>query len=151
MALVEGIIIVWSGAINEIPEGWLLCDGQNNTPDLRNRFVVSTGSNYAYNSTGGSADSINVSHTHGGYTAGSGGSHGHSFNAVFGTGGPAPTDVRAQVKFFNSGAATTINTSGPSGGNHSHSGATINNAGTSGVGKNLPPYYALAYIMKGAN
>jgi hypothetical protein len=29
-------------------------------------------------------------------------------------------------------------------------GITVNSAGQSGVGANLPPYYALAYIMKTA-
>ncbi|MFO7755495.1 MAG: hypothetical protein R6V34_05895, partial [Bacteroidales bacterium] len=35
-----GTIVMWSGAIEEIPEGWLLCDGTEGTPDLRGRFIV---------------------------------------------------------------------------------------------------------------
>lgn len=35
-----GIICMWSGAIVDIPDGWVLCDGNNGTPDLRNRFVL---------------------------------------------------------------------------------------------------------------
>lgn len=38
-----GKIIFWSGAIVDIPEGWVLCDGNNGTPDLRNRFLVGSG------------------------------------------------------------------------------------------------------------
>jgi hypothetical protein len=35
-----GGIIMWSGAINSIPNGWTLCDGKPGTPDLRERFIV---------------------------------------------------------------------------------------------------------------
>ena len=41
-----GIIVMWSGAINNIPKGWLLCDGKNKTPDLRSRFIIGSGSDY---------------------------------------------------------------------------------------------------------
>ena len=61
-----GGIILWSGAANNIPTGWVLCDGQNSTPDLRNRFVVGagTGSIYSVGDTGGSNDATLVSHSH---------------------------------------------------------------------------------------
>lgn len=35
-----GGIIMWSGTIATIPSGWVLCNGSNGTPDLRNRFIV---------------------------------------------------------------------------------------------------------------
>ena len=78
----SGGIIIWSGASNAIPTGWYLCDGQNSTPDLRDRFVIGAGSNYAVDATGGSADAIVVSHTHGSgnlQTNNTGG-HSHSGN-----------------------------------------------------------------------
>lgn len=34
-----GLIVLWSGVIVDIPNGWALCDGSNGTPDLRERFV----------------------------------------------------------------------------------------------------------------
>ncbi len=52
----DGGIIMWSGAIEEIPDGWLLCDGQNGTPDLRDRFIVGAGNEYTENDTGGEAN-----------------------------------------------------------------------------------------------
>lgn len=55
----QGMIVMWSGAIVDIPDGWVLCDGDNGTPDLRNRFVLGAGDTYAVDDTGG-ADS----HTH---------------------------------------------------------------------------------------
>jgi hypothetical protein len=36
----SGGIIMWSGSIANIPSGWVLCNGLNGTPDLRNSFVV---------------------------------------------------------------------------------------------------------------
>lgn len=54
-----GAIIIWSGAVVDIPNGWQLCDGTNGTPDLRNRFIVGQGSGNPVGSTGGTKE-----HTH---------------------------------------------------------------------------------------
>jgi microcystin-dependent protein len=59
-----GSIMMWSGAIVDIPTGWQLCDGTGNSPDLRDRFVVGSGSTYAVGTTGGNVDSTLPSHTH---------------------------------------------------------------------------------------
>jgi microcystin-dependent protein len=48
-----GIITLWYGSIASIPSGWLLCNGANSTPDLRDRFVVGAGTTYAVGATGG--------------------------------------------------------------------------------------------------
>jgi len=50
----KGIIVLWFGAIVDIPSGFALCNGANGTPDLRDRFVVGAGSTYAVDATGGS-------------------------------------------------------------------------------------------------
>jgi hypothetical protein len=63
-AFPSGGIIIWSGSAVSIPGGWVLCDGLNGTPDLRDRFVVGAGSTYAVGATGGSANAVLVSHTH---------------------------------------------------------------------------------------
>jgi microcystin-dependent protein len=39
----KGIIVMWSGSETDIPDGWVLCNGSNNTPDLRGRFVLGSG------------------------------------------------------------------------------------------------------------
>lgn len=39
-----GVIVLWHGASNNIPEGWALCDGSNGTPNLSGRFVMGAGS-----------------------------------------------------------------------------------------------------------
>ncbi|MBN1137742.1 MAG: tail fiber protein [Anaerolineae bacterium] len=62
-----GGIILWSGAVDDIPIGWALCDGETVdeivTPDLRDKFVVGAGSTYEPDATGG-ADSVDLSHSH---------------------------------------------------------------------------------------
>lgn len=64
-----GGIILWSGLLTDIPDGWALCNGLNGTPDLRDRFVVGAGTSYNPGGTGGAntvALSINEipSHAH---------------------------------------------------------------------------------------
>lgn len=64
-----GVITHWSGALGNIPPGWFLCDGSNNTPDLRDRFVTSVGPTFAVDETGGSITHAHTftsnGHTHG--------------------------------------------------------------------------------------
>lgn len=48
------MIILWHGAIGNIPEDYALCDGNNGTPDLRNFMVPGAGSAYAVGASGGS-------------------------------------------------------------------------------------------------
>lgn len=51
--------MLWSGAIVDIPDGWILCNGAGGSPDLRDRFIVGAGSTYNPDATGG-----NPAHTH---------------------------------------------------------------------------------------
>lgn len=39
----KGIIVIWSGSLDDIPNGWVLCDGNNGTPDLTRRFIYGAG------------------------------------------------------------------------------------------------------------
>jgi hypothetical protein len=64
-AFVSGMILIWSGAANAIPSGWVLCNGSNSTPDLRDRFVIGAGNSYSVDATGGSTTiNSNVTHSH---------------------------------------------------------------------------------------
>lgn len=47
--------MLWFGSIVSIPSGYVLCDGNNGTPDLRNNFVVGAGLSFAVDATGGSS------------------------------------------------------------------------------------------------
>jgi hypothetical protein len=127
-----GCILLWSGSLGSVPSGFVLCDGQNSTPDLRNSFIIGAGSTYAVASTGGSADSIVVSHTHSITDPG----HLHTGVNTF-PGGPNTLQPGSQN--FNASGSTATATTGIT---------ATNSAGTSGTNANLPPYYALAYIMK---
>ena len=127
-AFVQGMIVAWSGSVVDIPNGFVLCDGTNNTPDLRDRFIigandVAAGSSYpgvGIGSTGGSADAVVVEHKH-------------------------TTSVDNRKLFPAAGGAHV-----PYGGAGGYPGTifTMNNEGVSGTNKNLPPYHALCFIMK---
>jgi hypothetical protein len=143
--LPTGAIILWSGSIGSIPSGYVICDGANSTPDLRDRFVIGAGSTYAVAATGGSADAIVVTHTHTATSTSTVTDPGHFHNTYGAYGGGG-----------NPGGS--LNTANPGGQNQAVTTATTGvtvattttnaNAGTSGTNANLPPYYALAYIMK---
>ena len=57
----SGAIIMWSGSIGSIPAGYYLCDGQNGTPNLKDRFVVGAGNTYAVGNTGGFTSAVTSS------------------------------------------------------------------------------------------
>jgi hypothetical protein len=148
-AVPSGLISMWSGTIASIPSGWVLCNGSNSTPDLRNRFIIGahsdtagvayttiTGSN---TQTGGSKDAVNVSHTHTATSTVTDPGHNHTYfgGVLEGAQNDAPTDDRIGES-SNTGTSTTGITVATS----------ISTEGSSGTNANLPTYYALAYIMK---
>jgi hypothetical protein len=161
----SGMILLWSGSVGSVPTGWVLCDGTNSTPDLRDRFIVGAGSTYAVNATGGSATStpagsISVAGT--ALTTAQMPKHFHSLRGANGPflstvpsatasgsgnyGGGTPDDGTAGYGTNSVGgsAASGSNSTGTSDGDsHTHT-ATF----TGSSGSSLPPYYALAYIMK---
>ena len=114
-----GVIVLWSGAANAIPSGYVLCDGNNSTPDLRDRFIVGAGNSYSVGDTGG-ASSVTL-------TVNQIPSHNHTIGGVF-SGGDGFNAARSSSS--SSGNVSTSST----GGGQSH--------------ENRPPYYALCYIMK---
>ena len=71
-----GVIVIWSGAVNAIPNGWALCDGTNGTPDFSDRFIIGFSENRAQNSVGG-----NFSHTHP-ISLGMSGEHNHAITVA---------------------------------------------------------------------
>jgi len=132
-----GGIFLWSGSIGSIPAGYVLCNGSNGTPDLRDRFIVGAGSTYAVDATGGSANAIVVSHTHTATSTVTDPGHFHAVNAA---------NTAGSAAFGTSSGGGTLNTDSKVTG---ITVATTNaTAGVSGTNANLPPYYALCYIMK---
>ena len=49
----HGIICLWSGTRETIPDGWVECDGQNGTPDMRMRFAYGGSASFPPLSKGG--------------------------------------------------------------------------------------------------
>jgi hypothetical protein len=136
----SGSIMLWSGSVASIPAGWLLCNGASGTPDLRDRFLVGAGSTYAVAATGGSANATLVSHTHTATSVVTDPGHTHSLIAL----GP-------NISGGSSGLVGGPNFP-PSSINSATTGITVattnSTEGSSATNANLPPYYALAYIMK---
>lgn len=158
--LPKGIVMLWSGSSASIPSGWALCNGATIgslvTPDLRDKFLVGAGTTYIVGATGGSADSIVVSHTHTGTTAAAG-THSHTISSVSAfndaDSAGAPVDGITGTSIADGGRslaasatlqATAILTTAP---DHTHT-ITTGSTGASGTNANLPPYYALCYIIK---
>ena len=118
----KGAIIIWSGSVDNIPAGWVLCDGSNGTPNLTDRFVLGAGNRYSVGAKGGEEEhtltiSEMPSHSHEIYT-GRG-----EFTTMSGYLANAEIDQIYQK----------LNT---------------NTAGNSQPHNNMPPYYALCYIMR---
>lgn len=120
----SGGIIIWSGAADNIPSGWALCDGQNNTPDLRGKFVLGAGTSHAVGTTGGEE---NVT-----LTMAQMPSHNHPIINASGSGSATGIAYR----FAQSYSSTQIDRQ------------TVGQVGGSQPHDNMPPYYVLCYIMK---
>ena len=155
-AFVSGMIMMWSGTIATIPSGWVLCDGTNSTPDLTNKFIIAadaddggvakttiTGS---ATQTGGTTDSIVVSHTHTGSTD-SAGAHTHVIGSNTTSGGVDLGGWSGPYMVATGSRCCSWTSATQSAGAHTHT-ITMDSTGSSGTNANLPPYYALAFIMK---
>lgn len=119
-----GIIAMWGGSADDIPQGWALCDGQDGRPDLRDRFVLGAGNSYAVGAMGGEE-------THK-LTTSEMPSHVHS---AYGYTSSGTLDKVSKI-------ASTIITG------YSRAGATTSSTGGNAAHNNMPPYYALCYIIK---
>ena len=169
------MILLWSGSTGSIPSGFVLCNGSNSTPDLRDRFVVGAGNSYSVGATGGAtsrtvtisgSDTVNIS---GSDTVNISGSAtvnitvsgnmpiiqrqyvgwGYRLRYNNGVGGGTTTDnnrFNDTVTTISLSGSDTFNFSGSDTVNISGS-DTVNISGSQSVDVR-PPYYALCYIMK---
>ncbi|MEA5622219.1 hypothetical protein [Nostoc sp. UHCC 0251] len=142
-AAVKGMIVMWYGESNNVPKGWAICDGNNGTPDLRDRFVIGAGNNQK-GFTGGSSSVILTidnmpSHKHSGITNESG-RHNHKYNtAVLSQQDHDKDDELWSWKYEDKYTEH--------GGEHQHSFET-DERGNGQSFDILPPYIALFFIMK---
>ncbi len=166
----QGGIIMWSGSITNIPAGYALCNGNNGTPDLRNRFVVGAGGGYSVGNTGGTnevsltqGETPLRSHNHAvNITTSNNGNHDHNSgisvnqndaNEVSAYAGHGLGRGSSQPRQVNgTGSASMRNYSKTeAAGSHTHN--VNGNTSTSFDNtvqphENRPPFYAVAYIMK---
>lgn len=131
----KGIIGLWLGNTTNIPKGWVLCDGNNGTLDLRDKFIKIANSLSEIGQTGGS----NI-HTHANYLhTHSGINHTHNLWTEYAETGTNQT--------IDSGQNTTPRL-------HTHTGTTdsaimtfSNSNITFASSDNQPPYRTVAYIQ----
>jgi hypothetical protein len=152
-SFVTGMIMMWSGTIATIPSGWALCNGSGGTPDLRDRFIVGASADSGGQSvttitggntkTGGTKDSIVVSHSHTATVTDPGHTHTSTFDVW--RGGNAGNTSAAWGGGDRRDATNVVGTS-----NSRVTSITVANSteGSSGTNQNLPPYFALAFIIK---
>ena len=151
--LPRGIIVAWNGDV--APEGWALCNGENGTPDLRNRFILGNGAKKIKEIGGEEAHTLTTdempSHSHSITDAGhkhTGGWAGVNGNSAFGC------QVGAHLNPTNPGVSGNINIQNGQNSNYhaftdvKYTGIKINNAGSGKAHDNMPPYYVLAFIMR---
>ncbi len=127
--IAKGMIVMWYGSADEVPSGWAICNGENGTPDLRDRFVLGAGKSYSLNATGGEKTHI--------LTVDEIPEHKHisPFNEAY--------DIQYPWGNVSKGHL------GSNGGiDYDNWWAYTSPVGGSGAHNNMPPYMALYYIMK---
>ena len=135
-----GGIIMYSGALADIGDGWAVCDGENGTPNLIGQFVIGTATEDDIGNTGGSRDAVVVEHSHTATVSDPG--HFHDLmqnnNTETGDKGIRVGDTDGSSGYGNRNCLSE--TTGIS--------VSVGSEGESATDANLPPYYTLAYIMR---
>ena len=137
----SGMIMIWSGSISNIPSGWLLCDGNNGTPNLSGKFILGYGSGHSKAGTIGNNDEPKIVETT------------HLPPIVHADGDPNKPNVDHAA---SSGITsyTLVYSSNYDGNNISAGqnwiGLPANHGAASVAAQEpyYPPYFVLAYIMK---
>ena len=128
----SGVIMIFHGAIDNIPKGYVLCDGNNGTPDLRDKFIIGAGGKYKGGETGGS-----LYHKH---SAGVSSENIMTEMVEVKVGGPGGKGRRHRHHDHHGPRKQMISTVADSNG-HEHE-VVLDD------GENLPPFYSMVFIMK---
>ncbi|XWN35198.1 MAG: hypothetical protein ROO73_00135 [Roseivirga sp.] len=151
--LPAGSIIMWSGTTDNVPPGWILCDGNNNTPDLKGRFIVAadkSSTDYQAQKLGGYKVNLPAQS----FTTDSQGNHQHGLPYEGWYKGWCHGDKwnTPLLAFHENSQNETIPSSSQNtkeSGAHMHSvSVAISHAGGATEDLIRPRYYALAFIMK---
>jgi len=122
MVVPQGGIIAWSGSVASIPTGWALCNGASGTPNLTDRFIIGAGGAYAVGASGGAV------------------AHSHSITVNTATTGITISTTTATVN-ADGDPPNALTSATPNDPGHFHNASADNDL-------TLPPYYALAFIMR---
>jgi len=132
------MIMIWAGELSQIPDGWALCNGDNETPDLRSKFVIGVNPNTKKNGYGvkemkaeGGAEIVSFTISQEQMPQ-----HTHNYGSIKYTGGNSPAHGPGGRWDNGMWNRDWVGPSESAGGNQPVS-----------LDK-MPPYYALAYIMK---
>lgn len=126
-----GMIVVWNDPLN-IPAGWVLCDGNNGTPDLRGKFIVGSDTELFGNKTSGGRPQVTLS-------IDELPSHTHQYNDIYYSKTDGTVDIPgnlgsiAKADYNNVGWQMHTN---------------MQSTGSGNPISLMPPYYSLVYIMK---
>jgi microcystin-dependent protein len=145
-----GTIVMWSGASNDVPQYWTICNGNAVTglitgtqyttiPNLQNYFILGAGGSYQVGNIGGTGSvSLSTNNLP---------AHSHDITAISGT---FVNSIEFQALYYDQGTVppqtSTVNFQY---GTSTYNGPTGTNQSTGGgqAFENLPPYYSLYYIM----
>jgi len=136
----KGMIVIWNGLSTNVPEGWVLCNGENGTPDLRGKFVLGVNpnsDNTTYRTIGGGGgtetNTITIAQMP---------PHNHD---IVGKGDDSGYCATGQCTFYSTDRWSNDKEvrASTSGGK-----LVVDNTGGGQPINNMPPYMVLAYIMK---
>jgi len=164
-----GIIVMWSGALADIPEGWALCDGAGGRPDFRDKFVLGAPAGVDPGDIGGAHSKALVLANMPAHSHGSAGSHQHSAAGSHQHASIGNHAHNFQVRSAGSSGSRVPSTysgwslqgyqSTESGGGHQHTGVGNHqhaaggghehtSQGSGSAFDNRPAFYKVAYIIK---
>ena len=132
------MIIAWFGTKDNIPQNWVICDGANGTPDLRNKFIIGSSDEIKFGTTGGQS-TITLSKSN---LPPIGQSYfiSHSHNGAY------HRSSNGNIKYINSySVGIKSGNSDDWGGNYL---IDLNEGMNSSPINIMNPYYSLFYIMK---
>jgi microcystin-dependent protein len=136
-----GAILMMDGSWTNGRGGWYICDGQNGTPDLRDKFIKGSGSETAEGANWRQLSGTNLpSHSH---TLSADGNHTHNVTVHDTTHYNTPASVDYTASEYGTYLSAVFTTS--SNGSHSH---TVSSTGSGTTFNNMPAYYSVIYIKK---
>lgn len=132
-----GSIIAWENLT--LPSGWVVCDGLNGTPDLRDKFVRGAGIDGDVRAAGGAS-----THTHTNPNTNTVADHNHggSYDDTVGGGGSEKATSGSGLTTASAGHTHSLGAGIGAAGTHSHT------VGDTGSASTLPRYILRVFIRR---